>query len=276
MKRRERIPQIVISILLLSGMGLLLYPIISNMICNRTAEVSIRQYNQYVEKTDTKELEKEYKLAEEYNKSLIQNGGVSKKKFDYNDLLGKNPSGILGYIEIPKIGVYLPIYHGTTEEILEKGIGHLEGTSLPVGGPSTHCVLSGHTGLPAAELFTDLDQLKEGDKIYIHVLNRILAYEVDQSKVVLPDETEDIQIIKNKDYITLLTCTPYGVNDHRLLVRGTRIEYQESAPVQGRVDTKTKVTLTFEKLVWYLVLGICCIMTILFVIVVWKRRKTRK
>lgn len=251
MKMKKNIPIIMISLLLFLGVGILSYPIISNLICKYTSSVSIRNYNQYVAAADTKELDQQCALAKQYNAILNGTGDGSVSLDQYNSLLAINEDHTIGYIEIPKIGVYLPIYHGTGKEVLEKGVGHLEGTSLPVGGMSTHCVLSGHTGLPVAELFTDLDQMQTGDLFYIHVLNHILAYEVDQILVVLPEETDAIQIEEGKDYVTLLTCTPYGVNDHRLLVRGTRVDYQDPVPVQQKVDTTTRAALTKEKVLWY-------------------------
>ena len=156
-------------------------------------------------------------------------------------MLDTDGSGRMGYLEIPSIEVYLPIYHGTSEGVLQSGIGHLGNTSLPIGGENTHAVLSGHTGLPNARLLTVLDKLQEGDQFYIHVLDEILAYEVDQIKVVEPDDISDIFIEEGEDYVTLVTCTPYGINSHRLLVRGTRVPYTEEKkehqvrPVQAHI-----------------------------------------
>ena len=143
----------------------------------------------------------------------------------YNNILNLDHSGVMGYLEIPCISVNLPIYHGTDAEILERGVGHLAASSIPVGGKSTHSVLTGHTGLSSAKLFTDLTEMKKEDLFFIHVLDRTLAYKVDQISVVRPEDTRKLQIVKGKDYVTLVTCTPYGVNDHRLLVRGVRTKY---------------------------------------------------
>ena len=219
---KKRIPLVIFFLVLVAGLAVMGYPQVSNWISVYTASVEISDYNGIIEKEDTSQLDAMYAEAVKYNQSLSGAGeGVSVASYD--DLL--SVSETIGYLEIPKLNVYLPIYHGVSDEVLQKGIGHLPETSLPVGGESTHCVLSGHTGLPAAKIITDLDQMEEGDKFYIHVLNQILAYEVDQIKVVLPEETDDIQIVKDKDYVTLLTCTPYGINSHRLLVRGERTEY---------------------------------------------------
>ena len=168
------------------------------------------------------------KAAEDYNKELAKTGIIwnldEEQEKKYTSLLNVNETGIMGYIDIPKIKILLPIYHGVDEAVLQVAIGHLSGTSLPVGGKSSHCVVSGHRGLPSAKLFTDIDKLVEGDTWTINVLDRTLTYEVDQIRVVEPTDLSDLQIEKGKDYCTLVTCTPYGINTHRLLVRGHRIE----------------------------------------------------
>jgi len=165
-----------------------------------------------------------------YNRTLLQKENryhfSEEDEEEYNSILDVTGTGIMAYVEIPSISVSLPIYHSTNEDVLQTAIGHIEGTSLPVGGLGTHCAVSGHRGLPAAKLFTDLDQLKEGDTFLIQVLNRTLTYEVDQIRIVLPTEMQDLEIDPQEDYFTLITCTPYGINTHRLLVRGKRIENQ--------------------------------------------------
>ena len=173
--------------------------------------------------------------AQDYNRLLLARENpylvTDEQRERYNSLLNVSGTGIMGYIEIPQIGCSLPIYHGTDHNVLQIAIGHLDWTSLPVGGESTHCVISGHRGLPSAKLFTDLDQLREGDIFVMRVLDETLTYEVDQILIVLPDETKDLLIEEGKDYCTLVTCTPYGVNSHRMLVRGHRIENQAEAMV---------------------------------------------
>lgn len=165
----------------------------------------------------------------------------------------------MGYIEISKINIKLPIYQGTTEEVLSRGVGHLDYSSLPVGGENTHTILTGHRGLPSAKLFTDLDKLSEGDRFYVHSLDKVLAYKVDQIKVVLPHETDDLQIVENKDYTTLITCTPYGVNTNRLLVRGERVEFNQ----EEKQGMSTEVSM-FNK--WTVIVPILLLCTLLVVI----------
>lgn len=214
------------------------------------------------------------KAARKYNKSLLKKSDhwkLSKKdKKKYESLLDVSGTGIMGYIEVPKIDCSLPIYHGTDEGALQIAIGHLEGSSLPVGGKSTHCVLSGHRGLPSARLFTDLDQMEEGDVFVLNVLGRKLAYEVDQIKVVLPDEMSDLEIVQGKDLCTLVTCTPYGINTHRLLVRGHRTKYIEETVVRVQKEAEKK-----ETGIWLLA-GVGAVFLIIIIIVVVKRRRKRR
>lgn len=246
---KQRLPYVFILLILVSGIGFLAYPTVSDWYCRYEARTEIAGYAQAVEGKDSSELDQMLADASGYNNRLSSGdtGGHNTMSSDdssiavsYNDLLAVTDA--IGYLEIPKIGVYLPIYHGVEGEVLEKGIGHLPDSSLPVGGESTHCVLSGHSGLPAARILTELDRMEEGDRFYIHVLDRMLAYEVDQIKTVLPEETDDIQIVEGKDYVTLVTCVPYGVNTHRLLVRGERVEYTPGAvsvqaPAENAEDT---------------------------------------
>ena len=222
---KKRLPLVVMFLILVAGLSVMGYPLVSDWLSVYTAKVEIADYTTAVEEEDSTQLDAMWTQAEEYNQSL--NSATKTSVVSYEDLLSVTDA--IGYLEIPKIGVYMPIYHGIDTEVLEKGIGHMPGTSLPVGGKSTHCVLSGHTGLPAAKILTDLDKMKEGDLFYLHVLGRTLAYKVDQIKVVLPEETDDIKITEGKDYVTLLTCTPYGINTHRLLVRGERTDYVPDA-----------------------------------------------
>ena len=182
---------------------------------------------------DTSDYERMWAEADAYNEKLYESGhglGLKKKeKKEYNKLLNVSGTGIMSYIEIPKIKCSLPIYHGTDEGVLQIAIGHIEGSSLPVGGVNTHCVLSGHRGLPSAKLFSNLDKLEEGDIFMIRTLDQTLTYEVDQIRIVLPDEVDDLKIEEGKDLCTLVTCTPYGINTHRLLVRGHRVANREEA-----------------------------------------------
>lgn len=219
------------------GFALLSYPFISNYIFEKSDGSTIRSYDKNVKTYDQKQKDKAFQEVKEYNEDLVRSAvqltdpfKVTKSNgetFIYNNILNIDHTGVMGYLEIPCISVNLPVYHGTDAKILERGIGHLAASSMPVGGKSTHSVLTGHTGLSTAKLFTDLTEMKKRDLFYIHVLDRILAYKVDQISIVKPEDTEKLQIIKEKDYVTLVTCTPYGVNDHRLLVRGVRTKYRK-------------------------------------------------
>ena len=166
----------------------------------------------------------------------------------------------MGYIEISKINIKLPIYQGTSEEVLSRGVGHLDYSSLPVGGENTHTILTGHRGLPSAKLFTDLDKLSEGDRFYIHSLDKVLAYKVDQIKIVLPHETDDLQIVENKDYTTLITCTPYGVNTNRLLVRGERVEFDQ----EEKQGMSTEVSMFNKWTVIVPILLLCMLLVVIY------------
>ncbi len=215
-------------LLLLIGTCFLLYPSLSNYYNSFHQSKAISEYIEIASNVDEELQEKLFTEARNYNKTLLTNNTRWKMKESereiYNQLLAVSDSNVMGYIEIPKISVSLPIYHGTSEEVLQVAVGHIEGSSLPVGGMGTHCVLSGHRGLPSAKLFSDLDKIEEGDVFYIRVLNEVLTYEVDQILIVLPNEMDSLRIDKEQDYCTLVTCTPYGVNTHRMLVRGKRIE----------------------------------------------------
>lgn len=216
-----------IAVLFLSGLCITLYPFVSNLIARSNASRAITDYDAMVAQMDDEEIDAAKEAAVKYNEQLRSAVSLSvnqnEESISYLDLIDAGES--IGYIDIPKIDVYLPIYSGISEAALKKGAGHLEQSSYPIGGESTHSVLTGHRGLPSAVLFTDLDKLEVGDVFYLHVLDETLAYRVDQVKVVLPEETEDLAIIEGEDHCTLVTCHPYAVNTHRLLVRGTRTEY---------------------------------------------------
>ena len=230
--------QKIISILvILAGFFLLSYPFVSNYLFEKSAGSSVESYQKKANGMDQEIKQKAIAEARQYNIDLTKSevhltDPFKDKKSNgetlfYNKILNLDGSGIMGYIKIPRISVSLPIYHGTSTEVLEHGIGHLAASSFPVGGKSTHAVLTGHTGLNSAKLFTDLTEIKKGDLFFIHVLDQKLAYKVDQIEVVKPEDTRKLQIIDGEDHVTLLTCTPYGVNDHRLLVRGVRTVYHE-------------------------------------------------
>ena len=275
--KRKHISTIFIILIFLVGLGFISYPTVSNLWNQAHQSRAIATYSKQVEKLDDSENKKMLKAARKYNKSLLKKSDhwkLSKKdKKKYESLLDVSGTGIMGYIEVPKIDCSLPIYHGTDEGALQIAIGHLEGSSLPVGGKSTHCVLSGHRGLPSARLFTDLDQLEEGDIFILNILGRKLAYEVDQIKVVLPEEMSDLEIEEGKDLCTLVTCTPYGINTHRLLVRGHRTEYVEKKVEEEQKEVQTKKTDI--RLMIAGGAGVLILLIIIIVIVIKRRRKRR-
>lgn len=275
--KRKHISTIFIILIFLVGLGFISYPTVSNLWNQAHQSRAIATYSKQVEKLDDSENKKMLKAARKYNKSLLKKSDhwklLKKDKKKYESLLDVSGTGIMGYIEVPKIDCSLPIYHGTDEGALQIAIGHLEGSSLPVGGKSTHCVLSGHRGLPSARLFTDLDQMEEGDIFILNILGRKLAYEVDQIRVVLPEEMSDLEIEEGKDLCTLVTCTPYGINTHRLLVRGHRTEYVEKKVEEEKKEVQTKKTDI--RLMIAGGAGVLILLIIIIVIVIKRRRKRR-
>lgn len=221
------ISTIVLLILLLVGLSVMLYPTVSNWWNTRVQSYAVAEYNQAVEQMDDSEKEKILAAAHAYNTSLNQIYAPFENYDEvpgYEENLNVSGTGIMGYISIPEIKVELPIYHGTSAEVLNVAVGHLQGSSLPVGGTDAHAVISAHRGLPSAKLFSDLDQLTEGDTFTITILDEILTYEVERILIVKPEEIDKLAVIPGGDYVTLMTCTPYGINTHRLLVRAHRIE----------------------------------------------------
>lgn len=225
---------------LLAGVALLLYPTASDYWNSFHQSQAISTYTEEVANLNHEDYERIWLSAVEYNERMADKTTpylLSEAEWaDYLSQLNMTENGVMGYIDIPKINCTLPIYHGTAETVLQIAVGHIESSSLPVGGPSSHSVLSGHRGLPSAKLFTDLDQLVEGDYFQLQILNETLTYEVDQIRIVLPEEMNDLNIIQGQDYCTLVTCTPYGINSHRLLVRGTRIENPHSGSARVTSD----------------------------------------
>jgi sortase A len=227
---KKKLPTLILIIVFIIGLSLLLYPSVADYWNTRKINKSIMDYSETVSDINTADYEKMINDAVEYNEKLAS----EPNRFNpteamtelYNQCLNIDGTEMMGYIDIPTINEKIPIYHGTSDAVLDVAVGHMEGTSLPVGGIGTHCVISGHRGLPSARLFTDIDQLVEGDIFTLNILDETLTYEVDQILIVEPDETEALAIDPNQDYCTLVTCTPYGVNTHRLLVRGHRIANQ--------------------------------------------------
>ncbi len=268
---------IIGSLVLLAGLSFVCYPFISNYLMEQNQSSEILNQNLSVNQGENKNIEKALIAAREYNKRLLSNVMLSDpfnydsdKDYDkkYYELLNMNGNGVMGSIEIPKINVKLPIYHGTSTRTLEKGIGHLQKTSLPVGGKSTHAVLTGHSGLSTSRLFTDLEQLSVNDIFFIYVLNQKLAYKVDSIKVVLPTEINELKVVNDKDYVTLVTCTPYGKNTHRLLVRGERTDYYKAKEIAD--ETKPAETIWMMQYKKALMIGLAILLIIISVFFTFK------
>ena len=232
---KKHLSTIILVSVLVVGLSLLLYPTISDQWNYYHQSRAIAGYEKAVEDTDKDTIKKIRANAKKYNKKLLMKDDrlrLSEEDYaDYNSQLNLAGNGVMVYIEIPSINVSLPIYHGTDDAVLQVGVGHIAGTSLPVGGEGTHCVVSGHRGLTSSKLFTDIDQMVEGDIFLLKVLDETYTYQVDQIRIVLPDELNDLNIMEGQDYVTLVTCTPYGVNTHRLLVRGHRIANEEAGAI---------------------------------------------
>ena len=268
--------------LLLTAVLIALYPMISNYVNTKYQSTIRTEYEAELRTLDDTELREARAAADAYNAALspiqFNREGVAAAAMDYNSLLNLTGSGIMGYVVIDKIGVNLPIYHGTGETVLEEGVGHLIGSSLPIGGTSTHAVLTGHSGVAGKKLFSDIDQLVVGDVFLLFVLDETLAYQVTEINTVLPHETELLKLVKGEDLCTLVTCTPFGVNSHRLLVRGTRIPYEEAAQIIEQIqDEPEPVKSTWEtQYVAGLLLGgggLTIVLILSFVIPLRKRRK---
>lgn len=228
----------------LTALGITLYPIVSNYVNHKYASKIYTEYEEMIQNVDDTSLKDARRIAEQYNNALApvsayEQESLSEASQNYDTLLNMGGNGIMGYVEIPSIQVNLPIYHGTDSETLERGIGHLLGSSLPIGGASTHSVLSGHSGLARQKMFTDLLQVKEGDVFYLHVLGETLAYQVVSLNTVLPYDTSLLGITPGADLCTLITCTPLAVNTHRLLVTGERIPYESAQEIQAEMQQET-------------------------------------
>lgn len=271
MKRKSKKKYIAFGLLFLIGLSILLYPLISDKWNRYRDSELINQYDTAVANdTVSPKIEDMFLAAREYNEQIKEESipdafsirdGITDET--YEALLNIGSDGMMGYVEIPVIGENIPIYHYTTEESLKKGAGHLFGSSLPIGGENTHAIISVHRGLPSAKLFTDLNLVEEGDVFYIHVLNKTLAYQVDQILTVKPEETESLGIQDGEDLVTLVTCTPYAVNTHRLLVRGHRIDYDEAKAVE---ETETVVSGINNPSI--MMLGLCVMIGVVIAIIV--------
>lgn len=278
---KKKASTIIFVMIFLAGLSLLLYPFVANEWNNYRQKHLISTYESQVSELEAEgaiDYEAEWKRAEAYNKALLPSilpdsfaiaSAADEPDKEYMSCLNITDDGMMGIVEIPKINIKLPIYHTTDEEVLAKAAGHLEGSSLPIGGENSHAVISAHRGLPSAALFTDLDKLKDGDHFLIHVLDDTLCYEVDQISVVEPEETNSLAVEDGEDLVTLLTCTPYGVNSHRLLVRGHRVPY-DSEEIQEKETGNTPFSFHTNYLLWVLVgLGI----TGIFILILYRRER---
>ena len=281
-KRKMTIKDIIRLLVLVVAFAVLLYPTVSSYVNEKNGSKVVSNYDAESVRLSNAEKEKMLEDARAYNKEMLSNidlidpfsQGETSIDERYESLLNIDGSGMMGYIRIPKIKVEIPIYHGTSESVLQAGVGHFWGTSLPVGGESTHTVLTGHRGLPTKTLFTNMDKLVKGDVFYIKVLDETLAYKVDQILTVLPEETEALSIVPGKDYATLVTCTPYAINTHRLLVRGHRIPYEEAVKIEK--NTSTGIELSFTTKVLIVTIGIIFIGLIIAMLYSLYDKKRRK
>lgn len=270
---KGKMTNILLILILIAGLSLLIYPSFSDYWNSFTQSKVIVDYTQQIENLDAEKYDRIISEAVAYNESLIGRRNPyllsDEQKKEYEELLDVTGIGIMGYIEIPAISVTIPIYHGTSDAVLQIAVGHLDWTSLPVGGESTHCVLSGHRGLPSARIFTDLDKLVVGDIFALRILDEVLTYEVDQILIVEPDETEELLIEEGKDYCTLVTCTPYGINTHRILLRGHRVENVEEAKI-------IKVTSEAAQIEPLIIAPIVAapILLVLFIMLMMPKKKT--
>ena len=272
-KKNNNSTTVFLVLLLLAGVSLLLYPSLSDYWNSMHQTRAIASYAETVSQLDTAQYDEMWKAAQDYNRSLAQRETAfaltDEQKAAYESLLDVSGLGVMGYIEIPEIDCSLPIYHGTEESVLQVAVGHLEWSNLPVGGEGTHCVLSGHRGLPSAKLFTNLDKLAVGDTFLLRVLDEVLTYEVDQILIVEPEQVDALGIVPGEDYCTLVTCTPYGINTHRLLVRGHRVE---NTPEAARMHVTADAT-QFDPLLVAPVLAIPVLLLLLMILLVPKRRR---
>lgn len=289
---KYKVLSILFILIILVGVGVLAYPFVMSMVSSANQSAVVSDYNNKVDEATQTERDQMLEIAQRYNKSLFGNvvltdpfdeeNQVNKSEnFNYEEILSMDKNGTMGYITIPSIDVNLPIYHGTEDARLQLGVGHLVNSSLPVGGPTTHSILAGHTGLPDATLFTNLTDVVEGNCFYIHILGEVHEYKVDQIKVVEPSNVSDFVIVPEKDYITLVTCTPYGINSHRLLVRGVRTDYDISQEVYEEVIESKNDGFYIDNLyipynVFFIVLGCIGFAFVLFIVIIIVRKKKRK
>ena len=287
---KRKVPGVMFALMFLLGFGILVYPTVSNQWNTYRQSKLITQYENVVEEMESEDFSEEWEKARSFNDSFVMNDiygdvfgteDIDVEDTEYWNVLNIAGDGVMGYVSIPKINIKLAIYHGTEEEVLQTGVGHLNGTKLPIGGESTHSVLSAHRGLPSARLFTDIDQMKKGDMFYIHVLDEVLAYQVDQISDMVDKDDRDIfdvllQVEEGEDQVTLFTCTHYGVNSHRLLVRGTRVPYNGEEHIEMTIP-ETMVQSVQNYYMIYLILGISITLLALVIMkYMFKRNDKRK
>ena len=278
--KRKTVTIVAAVILFLLALVMTLYPVISNYVNQKYASEIHTAYQEVIQQTDDAELQKAKELAVAYNNAITP-GAAAEESYsresllaasvEYDSLLNVTGEGTMGYVGVPKINVNLPIYHGTGNDSLDRGVGHLLGSSLPVGGESTHAILTGHSGMASQKMFTDLEQLNTGDVFYLQILNETLAYQVVEINTVLPYDTSLLGITHGEDYCTLVTCTPYGVNTHRLLVRGSRIPYEEAEEIEEESVTEEPAESTWEtEYVKGIVVGIIVVVALILFIAVFQ------
>lgn len=277
---KKRLATIMIIVLFIAGLSLMLYPSLSDYLKTLAFQRAINQYRTAVAEIDEDTYDEVLAAAREYNEKLAARGKLktrltAEELAEYESLLSVTDTGVIGYVEIKKLGTSLPIYHGTSDAVLQSGIGHLEGSSLPIGGESTHAVLSGHRGLPSAQLFTNIDRLVVGDVFTVRVLKETLTYEVDQILTRLPYQTEALNIVQGEDYCTLLTCTPYGVNTHRLLVRGCRIETPPEDLVEAPAASPLEQLQKNHLPIIVAIAALALVLLVIIVVVLLRRRARR-
>ncbi|MDR1017359.1 MAG: class C sortase [Lachnospiraceae bacterium] len=277
-KKKRKVINILIIIFLVAGLLVLLFPFAQFAISDFRATRAVVEYNDDYKKMEDKQIKNEWAEAKAYNKALNRGNfsnaftsGNADLKDNYENVLNVDQDGMMGYIQIPKINVDLPIFHDTNASSLDKGVGHVRGTYLPIGGKGTHSVLSAHTGLKSSVLFTNLKDLTLGDEFYITVLDKKMAYKVDKITVVLPEDISQIQSVDGKDYVTLVTCTPYGINSHRLLVRGIRVPYTEKEIANKIKNTKHEITWMTKVFI-----GIMAFIVIIILYAIYRHIKKKK
>ena len=273
---KKHLPTIIVAVIFLCGLSLFLYPTVSDLYNQHLNNKLIGEYKEAFSSTTPEEFNEAMKNAVAFNENRGNEEKLKELGLTYENVLNAANSGVMGYIEIPKINVSLIMYHGIEEMALQRGIGHVPTSHLPVGGSSTHCVLAGHTGLPSAKLLTNIDRLEIGDRFYLHVLNEVLTYQIDDIAVVEPDEVSKLNVVSGKDHVTLVTCTPYGVNSHRLLVRGVRadgsgdLSANKDSVLNELLHVDMKYVLTFS-LIGLAIVGVAVVKFR----ALWKKRKIK-